>query len=224
MSMIDEKKKTLAEFLGCSEDDIVYQSDWDAFEVNDEEYRVLDEDEARQAMREDQESFIDDLGIGGYTKEFQEWIYENALDQNWFEGVCGEFYDSYYEDIAEEDSDKYESRLIEEAVELGVIQESDIDENGKYTGDFDVYNIESMCSATTVDKIRDEYDGNFVEWYIDSFGKGELKYVANHYKDEIGLDIDAITDEIIDWDGYGNLAIYDGEDNELNGFHILRTN
>ena len=85
MSMIDEKKKTLAEFLGCSENDIVYQSDWDAFEVNDEEYRVLDEEEARQAMYEDQESFIDDLGIGGYTQEFRDWIVENALDQSWFE-------------------------------------------------------------------------------------------------------------------------------------------
>ena len=217
MSMIDEKKKTLAEFLGCSENDIVYQSDWDAFEVNDEEYRVLDEEEARQAMYEDQESFIDDLGIGGYTQEFRDWIVENALDQSWFEEALQESAEYYYNDIADEDSDEYENQLIAEAVELGVIPESDIDENGKYIGDFDIYNIASMCAATQMEKIY-----NYVEEFASEYGWEEVKNVVEQHPNII--DIDAITDEIIDWDGYGVLATYDGKDYEENRFHILRIN
>lgn len=210
MSMIDEKKKTLAEFLGCSEDDIVYQGDWDAFEVNDEEYRVLDEEEARQAMHDDQEAFIDDLGIEGYTKEFRDWIVENALDQSWFEEALRESEEYYYDDIAEED-------LIEEAVELGVIPESDIDEDGKYIGDFDTEDIYSMCVDAKMEKIDD-----YVEEFALEYGWDAVKDVVKEHPNII--DIDAITDEIIDWDGYGILATYDGEDNEENGFHILRTN
>ena len=107
--------------------------------------------------------------------------------------------------------------MIAEAVELGVISESDIDEDGKYIGDFDIYNIASMCADVKMDEIYD-----YVEEFASEYGWDAVKDAVKEHPNII--DIDVITDGIIEWDGYGILATYDGKDYEENGFHILRTN
>ena len=218
MAELQDKIKALATFKGVSSEDIKFNGDdpespsyWDEYSVDGEDYLVMTEDEADDALKEDLENFIDDLGIDGFSPEFQQWIYENAIDQDWFEEACEESERFYAEDIQSE-----EGRLVEECIEAGIISADDLDEDGEYTGDLDL--VEEY-SQYLFDRIRNDYAGDFVEWYKDNFGS--LKEV----QDRISLDIDAIVEEVKDWDGYGNnLARYDGKENEQDGFYIFRVN
>lgn len=218
MAELQDKITALAAFKEVSPEDIKFQGDdtespsyWDEYSVDGEDYLVMTEDEADEALKEDIENFIDDLGIDGFSPEFQDWIKENAIDQDWFEEACEESERYYAEDIQYE-----EGRLVEECIEAGIISEADLDEAGEYTGDLDLVD---EYSQYLVKRIRDDYDGDFVKWYQDEFGS--LKEV----QDRIALDIDAIVEEVKSWDGYGNnLARYDGRENEQNGFYIFRVN
>lgn len=218
MAELQDKITALAAFKEVSPEDITFRGDdtespsyWDEYSVDGEDYLVMTEDEADDALKEDLENFIDDLGIDGFTPQFQDWIKENAIDQDWFEEACEESERFYAEDIQSE-----EGRLVEECIEAGIISADDLDEDGEYTGDLDLVD---EYSQYLVERIRDDYDGDFVKWYQDEFGS--LKEV----QDRIALDIDAIVEEVKSWDGYGNnLAVYDGKEHEQNGFYIFRVN
>lgn len=218
MAELQDKITALAAFKEVSPKDITFRGDdtespsyWDEYSVDGEDYLVMTEDEADDALKEDLENFIDDLGIDGFTPQFQDWIKENAIDQDWFEEACEESERFYAEDIQSE-----EGRLVEECIEAGIISADDLDENGEYTGDLDLVD---EYSQYLVERIRNDYAGDFVKWYQDEFGS--LKEV----QDRIALDIDAIVEEVKSWDGYGNnLAVYDGKEHEQNGFYIFRVN
>ena len=59
MVSTEERIKALATYLEVEEDEITEGYDDTVFEVNGEEYRVLDDDEADEAVVEDIENIID---------------------------------------------------------------------------------------------------------------------------------------------------------------------
>lgn len=227
MATLEEKIAALAKFKGVSPDQITftgsdpdYPDKWDEFEVDGETYTVMDEYEADEALKEDVEGFIDDVGITGFTPNFLEWIKSNALDSDWFEDACRESDEFYAQDIADESGDTYASRLIDECVDAGIITPDDIDENGEYTGNL---NLEEEYAEYLTNRTDSYYAGDFVQWYIDDFGDRELDELIAH--GSVSYDLDAIVDEIKSLDGYGNnLARYDGFENEEDGLYIFRQN
>ena len=221
-----EKKEALAKYLECEVDDIQdgYRDDY--FEVNGKEYRVLTNDEADQAVVDDIEDFIDDVGIGGFTKAMQNWIVYNAiLPSDWFSDAQRESAEYYVQDIEDENDDTYENRLIAELVENGYLDEEndfhfdEDDEDQEYPLLNDDVDLED-AKEEYIDSMCDE---DPVEWYRFNFGDRELRQLIR--EGGIYLDYEAIADEVMSWDGRGNsLATYDGDEIELeDGYYAYRT-
>jgi hypothetical protein len=207
---MEEKIKALAEYIDVDSSEVEYNEDNDSYEVSGKEYKVYDEDEANQAAKEYIENFIDEMGIEGFNQEFQDWIKENALDKDFFEDLFIESYTYYVDDIESEDDEQYENRLIAELIENGIIEDGEQDEE-----DFDIDDAKAQYVTKLVDGIDD-----YVQEYIFQFGGIEDLIRQNPNI----IDIDAIVEEAIDWDGRGHfLAWYDGKELDLgDGYYAYR--
>lgn len=97
-----DKIEALAQYLGIDAEEI--ESDDDKyFETPDGDYTVLTDDEADQEARDVEESLFDDMGLEAFSPNFQDWIFENAID----EGAINDIVESdleYFKD-QEEDED-----------------------------------------------------------------------------------------------------------------------
>lgn len=226
LSTNQKKLKELADYLSISVDEI---------EINDEdsndiynEYRtpegvfyVMTEEESEEAVRDDVENLLDDLGIEAFTPSFQERILDEYLDDDWFESACRESYESYATDIEDEpdrvEDGKYANRLIQECIEHNLIKDEEINEDGEYTGKKDL--IEEL-STYIYEQIGNEYD-SYAEWYKFDFGNEELTYLIKN--NIVELDIDGIVEECIEADGYGHfISSWDGKTYELDTFYAYK--
>ena len=113
-----EKLLALADYLEVDPETITeLDSEWhgipdSAFITEDgEEYCVLDEVEADDAMLSSVENFIEECGIDGFSEYFQDWIKDNAVDSDWFEEAFKEDARYYAEDIWEEEDNKYRNKM-----------------------------------------------------------------------------------------------------------------
>lgn len=216
MVSTEERIKALATYLGVEEDEITEGYDDTVFEVNGEEYRVLDDAEADEAVVNDIENLIDDMGLGAFTDSMQDWIVGNAIDNSeWFDEALEEDMNYYVDDLSDDE-------VVENAIDYGVIDEDDAyvedeDGNEEINPDLDIEDLGEKLVQALIDEQDDAYT-----WYVDSFGE---KSVRDLIKDgTLTLDYQAIADEVISWDGRGNsLASYDGDEIELdNGLYAYR--
>lgn len=195
-----DKKEALEKYLGVE----VKQSDYDDntfVTESGEEYLILDEDEADRAVHDYVEDFIDEAGIGGFTKAFQDWICNNAVDEDFLYQVVEEEVDYLVGDML----DDAES-LLERAKELDVLSE-DATEEDLYDG------IDEDIKTAWLDEIAES--GSYAEYIIDNFGNDEFSRLVNEHN---AIDLDKVVDECITWDGRGHfLAGYDGTEHELEG-------
>ena len=213
---MEDKIKALAAYLGLDESTIKEGYDDDIFETEDgEEYLVLDEYDANERAREAVINAISELGITSFTESFQEWVYSNALDEEWFEDAMRESYEAYVEDIESEIDSDYDNRLIQEMYDEGIIDDEDFDtdEDGEIDYTIFIGDLED-AKERYVSHLCDQWDDP-VEWYKDNFGDESLNDVVEQHN---LLDEDAIADEAIEWDGRGHfLADYDGDELDLEG-------
>jgi hypothetical protein len=196
----------------------------DYYECDSMEFLVFDDyDEAESAARQYVINVIDDIGF----TDILGW--EDYVDEDWFEDAMRESYESYAEDIASEDSDKFESRLVEECYDRGLIDDDDFYERDgeiDYTDCFryDQYALQEMLAD---DLVSDELiDGYASKWYVDNFGEESFNEVCveNNLIDE-----DEIADYVVRSDGVAHsLAGYDGQEHtyDLDGvtYFIYRNN
>lgn len=222
-----EKKEALAKYLECEVDDIQDGYDSEHFEYNGEEYRVLDDDEANQAVVDDIENLIDDVGIEGFSEAMQNWILEYAISpSDWFELAQRESAEFYVEDCKDENDDTYENRLIAELVENGYLDEQNdfhYDEDDE-DQEYPLLNDDADLDGATQEYIDSMCQEDPVEWYRWNFGDRELRQLIK--EGQIYLDYEAIADEVMSWDGRGNsISYYDGEEIDLgDGLYAYRTN
>ena len=198
---MEERIKVLAEFLGVEESEILKGYRDNIFETSDgEEYLVVTDKEADDEFYQYEENLIDELGLDAFSDWAKDYIIENCVDTEWFENFYYEDYESYANDIETESasSDEYENRLEEEMAEAEC---TTIEEFVEYM----------------VDRIRDDLVGQF-EF---DFGKDTLRDVVSRYN---LLDMDAVVDYIKEQDGRGNMAGYDGVENEEGEYFIYRIN
>ena len=225
MATLNDKIKALAKFKGVAEAQVEYKGStpdypekWDEYEVDGETYAVMTEDEADDALYDDIENFIDELGITGFTPDFQDWIVDNACNSDFLEDYAREDYELYAQDIESETGTVGATRLIDECIENGIISEADLDENGEYTGTLD---LAEALGEYIFNEMDEDYNGNWVEWAKDQFGDEWVNDLARN--GQLNIDVQAVVDEIKDWDGYGNnLARYDGRENIENDLYIFR--
>lgn len=217
----DERAQALANYLEVDVDTITNPYG-NTFETEDgEEYLVLTEEEAREEAEQSIEGIFDDLGLESFTPSFQDWILENAVDQDWFEDAMRESYDNYIGDIRDEEDNVFENRLISEMVDEGILTEDDFDNWGEDSPtvkeDIEMWSKEEEY----LDKLCDQ---DAVEWYKDNFGLTDFKDVIKENPNII--DMEEVVSEAISIDGISHfIATYDGSEIELeNGYYAYRTN
>lgn len=225
-----ERIKALANYLEVEEEDIevTYDSTDNLFTVKSsgEEYLVVDEDEAYELAKEDIRNLIDDLGIESFSEGFREWIYNNAVDSDWFEEALREMEYNYVYDIEEETygQDKYANRLIEELVDAGILNDEDLvpedeeDEDSLLTYDGDLDSLKEEYVDYLVDRAGDP-----IEYYVDNFGSDSFTQVCEQ---NMLIDWDKVAEECIDVDGVAHfLSCYDGVEHDLgDGLFAYRQN
>ena len=229
-----EKIEALAEYLDVNVDDIeeIYDN---TFIVNDEdsefyeqEFVVYTDYEADEAVKEDLENIIEELG----------WVVNLPIEDyvrndTWFDDAKHESNEFYARDIMSESDDVYESRFVAECVDRGIIPTDDgwfeEDEDGKLTivklidGTSDaIYDAEDFFDEF-VESLDSDYEDSY-EWFVDNFGESELGYYIEN--GSLSIDFDQLAEDVIQYDGRGNsLSSYDGEEHELDGdYYAYRVN
>lgn len=192
-----------------------YSIDGDEVSVGEDKYRVFDENELEDYAVQSMEDLLEyDTGISGLAEWAQEEAIEKFCSYDW-ENDMNESNLSYASDIAsEEGSDGYKNRLIEEAVERGIISDDDLDENGDYNGgDYDGL-IEDF-----VDDMNSDYS-TMSEWFDSIYGRGWAKEVSDALKNQI--DWHGIAEWVIQMDGahdHANVEATEDVDGET--FYII---
>ena len=216
-----DKKQALALSLGLkgAAKRKIEAIDDTTFAYNDAEYLVLTDSEADWAAEQNIESVLDDVGITSFNL-----YYPNFVDTSLFEEAMEESHRSYAQDISSESSDTFESRLVEECYENGLIDDSDFETDADGEPDY------KQCLKDNDDLVSDLTDfmaeDNAVEWFINEFGEEEFADVVKKYH---LADVRAIKDEVIFSDGRGHiLSSHDGrEDVETvhgEDYYIYRIN
>ena len=211
---MENKIKALAAYLGVDESTISEGYDDDILETEDgEEYLVLDEHDATEKAREEVILSLEDLGITSFTDDFQEWVYNNAIDEEWFEDAMKESYEAYVNDIEDESDSTYDNRLIQEMYDAGIIDDDDFDTDEDGEIDYTIFQGDlEDAKERYVNHLCDGWDDP-VEWYKFNFGDDSLNEVVSQHS---LIDEDAVADEAIEWDGRGHfLAQYDGDEIDL---------
>ena len=163
--------------------------DENTFEVDGAEYLVLTEDEREEEFKAYQESLIEDMGLDAFSGWAQDYIIDNFVNDEWFMEAMREHFEYYISDINEEpaDDEKFENRLQEEIAEVNCEDEEDY--------------LNYLCDLESP-----------IEWFLNNFGKNEFSTIVKE-NDLINWE------DVINWvareDGDGCLAVYDGEELEL---------
>lgn len=176
-----------------------------------EEYTIYTGNEADDALRDDIENIMDDLGLDSFTEDFRQWILENAVDKSWFdEWLSEDVYNQIY-DLRNEDSDEYIDGFIEELHNLDLISDDELEENEDMRLEPKENISEDDLEQRYVDYRSDE---DSLELYIDTYGLDEVSRMVAEDPSRF-IDLDAVRDEIKDWDGYISLSRYDGQTIDL---------
>ena len=229
-----EKIEALADYLDVSVESLEELYD-NTFIINDEdsefykqEFVVYTDYEADEAVKEDLENIIEELG----------WVVNLPIEDyvrndTWFDEAQHESNETYTRDIMEESDDVYESRFVAECVDRGIIPTDDgwfeEDEDGKLTivklidGTSDAFYDAEDFFDEFVESLDSDYEDSY-EWFVDNFGESELGYYIEN--GSLSIDFDQLAEDVIQYDGRGNsLSSYDGEEHELEGdYYAYRVN
>ena len=176
-----------------------------------EEYIVYTGNEADDALRDNVENVMNDLGLDSFTEDFRQWILENAVDKSWFdEWLSEDVYNQIY-DLKNEGSDEYVNGFIEELHNLDLISDDELEENEDMRLEPKPNISEDDLEQRYVDYRSSE---DSLELYIDAYGLDEVSRMVAEDPSRF-IDLDAVRDEIKDWDGYINLSPYDGQTIDL---------
>lgn len=210
-----KKIEALANYLNVSVE-ALKESSYDSNVIthveSGDEYLVCTYDEAREYARQDIENIFEDLGIEAFTPSFQEWIIDNAIQEDAFYEWQEESNRSYCEDIANERGNGFDNRLIEECYDDVLIDENDFELDEE--GEVDYYNCkldndelierytQHLCKKqSSVDYIKELYSG---------------RELANLLIENNAIDMDIVVEECISADGVAHfIATYDGNEIEL---------
>lgn len=218
VSLEDAFEEVATRFYVNSEYDSVYECD-------DMEFYVFDDyDDAEAAAADYVSQLIDDIGIG----EMRLW--DDYVEEDWFEEAMRESYEAYAEDIESESDDTYGNRLVQECYEADVIDDEcfETDEDGNPNYEECILDTDELIDrlATYICEDNMKYYGCASAWYRADFGDDQFSDVVKEYD---LVDIDKYAEFCVNVDGVAHfLASYDGNENEfdLNGstYWIYRCN
>lgn len=178
-------------------------------------YLVLTDAEAESQFYAECRHLYDELGLDAYSKEFREWIYRNAVKEDWFQNEMEENNLDYAKDIASSPSSEgFENRLVEEAYERGLIAEDDFAKLPDGEPDYEKCLVdEDELANMLAESMNNEYDDP-IDYFEDHFGLDMLSDVLRENPHLI--DLDEVAAEIKYSDGRGpTLSTWDGYELEI---------
>ena len=217
----EEKKEALAKWLDTSVDDIEVTKDGTFRTSDDEEYKVLTDEEADEELTEivehlwsyECESSIQQASnyLGDYTiEDIMEYAVDEDAAMDWVREDIEDAINSYDDDY-----------VIERLIDLDKCEYDDIyDDEGEIKDDVDIDSLRE----TLIDAEIQEYDDP-IEYAENVFGNTDYyKEIIDYYNlidDEEAINV--IRDAILTGEGRGEyIATYDGDENEQDGFFIYR--
>jgi len=215
--------------------------EWLGEEVSQSEWMVYEENELYEAAKDYVENLIDDLGM----EAFREWVYENNLDRE----LVKEYYYEYFEDVVRDEPEDYNvtkdySREQEKYLEVFRKKVSNLYVKLNQATTEEEKNTIQETINDTKDLIEDieenpegDYNEDSIEDTINNLAEDSIDNFIDHAR-EVGydtdfilnyIDIDGITKDVIQSDGYGHLLNgYDGRQDEyqINGtwYSVMRNN
>ena len=132
-----KKQKELAKYLEIPIDEIKIENEdsndkYNQYYTPEGTFLVMNEEDSREAVKDDIESLMDDIGLDSFTPSFQETIIDKYIDDEWFKDYCKEDYEAYATDIETEPDrvgeGKYDNRLIQECIENHIITDEEIND------------------------------------------------------------------------------------------------
>lgn len=178
---MDEKKQALLAFCQEQEDgenltihDIV-KSEYDdnVYETPVGEFSILTDREADDAFKTAVEGFIDDVGIEGFSEDFQEYIYNNCIDESSKEFLLDEIKElatSYMEDISYESGNETNTltRQQEEIIEFLYENTNEINFTLDEVKEYEEYCDERPEYAEEISDFLENYNDDVSE-YLDKY-------------------------------------------------------
>ena len=203
-------------------------------------YDVYAQEELDSAARQYVENAIDDMGYEAFTS----WVWDQAIDREQWNS----WLESFYEDIIRDDPENYDIPL-----QLSVNQQHQVDQlkktienlnnrlRNEELSDEEYEKIEGKIEGLeeTIEDIKEDPQGDYDEDMIEQ----EVADRVSEYIDDIDdfithygydkdfimdfVDLDEVTDIVVNSDGYGNLLnSYDGEmfETQVNGdwYFVMR--
>jgi hypothetical protein len=203
-------------------------------------YDVYAQEELDSAARQYVENAIDDMGYEAFTS----WVWDQAIDREQWNS----WLESFYEDIIRDDPENYDIPL-----QLSTNQQHQVNQltktienlnnrlRNEELSDEEYEKIEGKIEGLeeTIEEIKEDPQGDYDEDMIEQ----EVADRVSEYIDDIDdfikhygydkdfimdfVDLDEVTDIIVNSDGYGNLLnSYDGEmfETQVNGdwYFVMR--
>jgi hypothetical protein len=207
-----------------------------------EEYTVGTEEEMDDAALTYAESYIDDVGVDGFSESF----IEDYLDVDAIVNMAEEDYDfqvrdypdSYFSDSDYELTERQEQRIEELESQIADLEEQsrelDSDDENYYDYEEDIQNQiealqEELDSIEVENEPTEEMIENKVAELVRDVRRDPLDYLKEYgYNIKDYIDVDELAKGLVDTDGWGIMNSYDGQydSKEVNGitYYIMRVN
>jgi hypothetical protein len=220
----EETAKEILDSFGFEFDDIDdFRSDGDSYELEIGSQSWLGFKDFSDAETY-AENYVRDMLESEFELFNQDWLMghvDSSAAERFFTQVYNEWNYSYAMDINSESSSQfYDSRLTDELIERGIVDEDDVlDEEGEIKEDWDPEDhIDEFVEKMTEDQI-DEGQGGYA-YYEFNFGEEEARKLL---REQNLIDIDSATSEAVRIDGVAHsLSTYDGNEYEVDGTYWYR--
>lgn len=220
------KEEALAKYLNEKHDDNLTAEDicldYDTtYKTPYGTFSVCTDEEADEAMRDDIENIIDDIGIyDTFGENSRDYIIDNFCSWEQGEECFEEDYMSYFDDISYETANKpvFCSRQQEELWDIVAEKLYDSEPSAaeliSFVEDYEIKKDEYIDMA--IEQFKDDIDNDYIGWARDNFGEEEIKHLAE--QGELQIDYKGIAEYIADVDGRGpTLSSWDGYEIDLTG-------
>lgn len=177
-------------------------------------YLVLTDAEAESQFYAECERLFDELGLDAYSKEFREWIYRNAVIEDWFQQEMEDNNATYASDIASVKDSEFGNRLVREAYERELITDDDFAKLPDGEPNYKKCSVdEDELAGMLAESMDNDYDDP-IDYFEDHFGLDMLSDVLKKHPEFI--DLDEVAAEIKFSDGRGpTLSTWDGYELEI---------
>lgn len=106
----DTRAQELANYLGVDVDEVENGYTDNMYEVGNEEYWVLTEDEAKEQAKADILDLVDDMGLQSFSPNFQDEIIDNYVDEDFIMSALDDEIDYY----RTQENDEETAEMLEE--------------------------------------------------------------------------------------------------------------